>query len=249
VSVVVVNESMARTLWPGQSPIGKRLAGASGGDMRPTVVGVVSDVRFPATVNRQTTPYQMYFPLGQGPVPTSVVLLRASPGRNPAALGAELARAVAEIDPALPAVEAMTPGAMVERTFANFTAMGWIVLGFAGLGLVLSGLGVYGLFAGYVAERTQEIGVRMALGAQAQQVLRLMLAKGLRLAALGVGLGLLGALSLGPVLTAAVEALPTRDPVVLTALTGALLAVALFACWLPARRAARVDPMVALRSE
>jgi ABC-type antimicrobial peptide transport system permease subunit len=138
---------------------------------------------------------------------------------------------------------------MVERTFANFTAMGWIVLGFAGLGLVLSGLGVYGLFAGYVAERTQEIGVRMALGAQAQQVLRLMLAKGLRLAALGVGLGLLGALSLGPVLTAAVEALPTRDPVVLTALTGALLAVALFACWLPARRAARVDPMVALRSE
>jgi ABC-type antimicrobial peptide transport system permease subunit len=76
-----------------------------------------------------------------------------------------------------------------------------------------------------------------------------MLAKGLRLAALGVGLGLLGALSLGPVLTAAVEALPTRDPVVLTALTGALLAVALFACWLPARRAARVDPMVALRSE
>ena len=127
---------------------------------------------------------------------------------------------------------------MVERAFANFTAMGWIVLAFAGLGLVLSGLGVYGLFAGYVAERTREIGVRMALGAEAGQVLGLMLAKGLRLAALGVGLGLLGALSIGPVLTAAVEALPTRDPVVLMALAAALVAVALFACWLPARRAA-----------
>ena len=161
----------------------------------------------------------MYYSLLQGPpLMSSVIVLRARPGTRPEDLGADLARAIAEIDPAVPAVEVLTPRAMVARSFANFTAMGWIVFAFAGLGLVLSGLGVYGLFAGFVAERTQEIGVRMALGAQAQQVLGLMLGKGLRLAALGVGLGLLGALSLGPVLTAAVEALPTRDPVVLTAL-------------------------------
>jgi predicted permease len=247
---IIINDGMARALWPGQSPIGKRIAHADGGPLRGTVVGVVPDVRFPASLNRPTTPYLMYYSLQQGPpLVSSVVVVRPRPGTRPEALGAELARAIAEVDPAVPAVEVLTPRAMVERTFANFTAMGWIVFAFAGLGLILSGLGVYGLFAGLVAERTREIGVRMALGAQAQQVLRLMLAGGLRLAALGVGLGLLGALSLGPVLTAAVEALPTRDPVVLTVLAAALVSVALLACWLPARKAARVDPMVALRSE
>jgi putative ABC transport system permease protein len=248
--VVIINQSMAKNFWPARSPIGKRVAMGNDGAFRATVVGVVSDVRFPSSLSRPITPYQMYFSLQQGPsVMSSVVMLRPHPGMKPEALGAELRRIVAEVDPALPALEVTSPRAMVDQTFANFTAMGWIVLGFAGLGLVLSGLGVYGLFAGFIAERTQEIGVRMALGAQARQVLGLMLGKGLRLAALGVGLGLLGALALGPVLTAAVETLPTRDPVVLTALTAALLAVALFACWLPARRAARVDPMVALRSE
>jgi predicted permease len=248
-AVVIINESMARQIWPGQSPLGRRLAWAGGGPVRATIVGVVSDVRFPALLRRPASPYQMYFPLRQETSPSVVVLLRASPRMKPDALTADLRRVVAELDPALPAIEPLTPRAMVDRHFANFTAMGWIVLAFAGLGLVLSGLGVYGLFAGYVAERTREIGVRMALGAEARQVLRLMLAKGFRLAALGVALGLVGALSIGPVLTAAVEALPTRDPVVLATLATALVAVALFACWLPARRAAAVDPMVALRSE
>ena len=127
--------------------------------------------------------------------------------------------------------------------------MGWIVFAFAGLGLLLAGLGVYGLFAGFVVERTREIGVRVALGAQPRQVLRLMLGKGLRLAALGAGLGGLGALAVGPVLPPAVAALPTRDPVVLAALAAA--ADRRGAVRLLAARAAGGGggPMVALRSE
>ena len=213
-------------------------------------MGVVADVRFPAVLKHVRTPYQTYFPLSQEAAWSITVAARpAGPQLPAAALGADLRRVVAELDPALPLIEPMTARQRVDRAFANFSVMGWILFAFAGLGLLLSGLGVYGLFAGYVAERTQEIGVRMALGAGAGQVLALMLGKGLRLAVLGVGFGLLGALAVGPLLTAAVEVLPSGDAALVTVLALVLVAVALLACWLPARRAAAVDPMVALRSE
>jgi putative ABC transport system permease protein len=246
---VIVSETMAGQLWPGQSAIGKRLTPVGGDPDWWTVVGVVADVRFPAVL-RHGPRYQAYFPFEKlAPWSITVSARPASTQLSPPALGADLRRLVAELDPALPLIDPMTPRMRVERALANFTLMGWLLFGFAGLGLLLCGLGVYGLFSGYVAERTQEIGVRMALGARAGQVLAMMLAKGLRLAVLGAALGLLGALAVGPVLTAAVEVLPTGGPLVITVVALLLVAVAVFACWLPARRAARVDPMVALRSE
>jgi hypothetical protein len=112
-------------------------------------------------------------------VPLSfIIVVRAQDGLHPQALAGELRRAVADVDPALPIFEPMSARAQVTRYLSNFSIMGWILFALAGMGLFLSALGVYGLFSGFVAERTREIGVRMALGAQAAEVLRLVLGKG-----------------------------------------------------------------------
>jgi putative ABC transport system permease protein len=120
---------------------------------------------------------------------------------------------------------------------------------FAALGVLLAGLGVYGLFSGFVAERTRELGVRLALGAQRGQVLALVLRRGLRLASVGAGAGVLGALAVVPFLRAIAFELPAPEPAAVVLLPLLLVAVALFACWLSARRATSVDPMVALRHD
>jgi predicted permease len=247
-AAVIVNEALARQFWPGQNAVGKRLANATGAPAWRTVVGVVSDVRFPANLKQPETTYQAYFPLHHAPLAFTVAL-RASGALPPEALVASLRGAVAELDPALPVTEAMSARARVESYLSNFTLMGWILSGMAALGLLLAALAVYGLFSGFVAERRREIGVRMALGAQRSEVMRLMLAKGLRLALLGAGLGLAGAMMMARLLRSAMAELPTSDPAAVLVLAVALVAVALLACWVPARQAASLDPMVAMRSD
>jgi predicted permease len=246
--VVVVSELMARQLWPGQSALGKRLGdvwSAPGAAPRwMTVVGVISDVRFAASLNLPGGRYQIYHPLRAAP--GAMIALRTR--GDPPAL-ADVRRVLSELDSEVPLYAVLTGRALVDRSITNFSLMAWTLLGFATLGLVLSALGVYGLFAGYVVERTQEIGVRMALGAEAGQVLRLVLGKGLRVALLGGAMGVAGASLAGQLLRAAASGLPAHEPAVVAALALVLVAVALFACWLPARRAAALDPMVALRQE
>jgi putative ABC transport system permease protein len=248
--VAIVDEAMARELWPGQSALGKRVGGAQGdpakSDQWKTIVGVVADTRPAATLTPAETDYQVYYPLAQVTDGALAVLRTRGP---PAALAADLRRAVADVDPSLAVYEVHTARELVDRSLVNYALLAWTLLGFAGLGLALSALGVYGLFAGYVVERTREIGVRMALGAQAGQVLRLVLRKGLRLALAGGAMGVAGALIVGPVLTSIAPELPAHDPLAVIGLALVLIAVALFACWLPARRAAAMDPMVALRSD
>jgi ABC-type antimicrobial peptide transport system permease subunit len=124
-----------------------------------------------------------------------------------------------------------------------------LLTAFAGLGLLLAALGTYGVIAGFVGQRTNEIGVRMALGAQLRDVLWLVLGKGLRLTAVGLGIGIVGSIGLARVLVSLAPGLRTSQPAVFLSVSGLLLAVAFIACWLPARQAARVDPMAALRSE
>ncbi len=235
-SVVIINETMARVFWPGESPLGKRVDNDE-------IVGVVNAVRFPANPVEIKTRYQTYRPLAQQPGLSLAVAVR---GRVSAE---SLRRAVAELDPDLPVGEAGTALAEVGRSFDNLAVGGKIFGGFALLGLLLAGLGIYGVIAGFVARRTHEIGVRMALGAQISSVLGLVVGKGLRLSILGLAIGLLGAFGVARLLASVAPDLPGADPANLIFPAATLLLVALLACWLPARRAARVDPLVALRWE
>jgi predicted lysophospholipase L1 biosynthesis ABC-type transport system permease subunit len=247
--VVIINEAMARSLWPGQSAIGKHLGDPRGDPARPpqwaTVVGVVSDARFVATLTAPVSAYQIYDVIRS---PSNAMVLLRTRGAPEAAAG-DLRRVLAGIDSEASVDEVLSARALANRALGNFSLLAWTLFAFATLGLVLSALGVYGLFAGYVAQHTREIGVRMALGAQAVQVQRMVLGKGLRLALLGGVLGVAGAMAVVPLLRSVAAELPARDPTAIVVLAMSLIAVALFACWLPARRAAGLDPMVALRSE
>jgi putative ABC transport system permease protein len=254
IPAVVVNERLAQELWPGSSAIGKRIALAVDDPSAPdsfkawrTIVGVVSDIRYPGGVEDQRTRYQVYSPIRQAS-PREVTISLRAPSSPQAQVGA-LRAAVAELDPGLVLKAVQSVRQQVDLELANYALMGRVIFAFALLGLLLAALGVYGLFSGFVAERTREIGVRVALGARPGQVVTLVLQKGLRLAAAGALVGMLGAFMAAPALRAVAYELPEHEPVTIALLAGALVVVALFACWLPARRAAALEPMAALRQE
>jgi len=167
----------------------------------------------------------------------------------PAALTESLRRAVAEVDPDLAVDDVGTVRQFIEQQQRNLLLVGQILGGFALLGLVLAAIGLYSVISHTVAQRTGEFGIRLALGARPASVLGLVLKHGLGLAALGAGIGLVGAFGLGRVLGSLMPRLGGADPVALAGVSAVLLAVALIACWLPARRATKVDPMKTLRSE
>ncbi|HMJ90660.1 MAG TPA: ABC transporter permease [Candidatus Acidoferrum sp.] len=246
--VVIINEAMARRFWPNESPLGKRIG--SGDTKNPDwqeIVGVVSDTRFPANLVGPDTRFQSYRPLAQDPRRWLVIELRTEGSAE--SLTPALRRTIAEIDPDLPVFEIQTVRQRVDQTLANGALISVLLGAFAVLGLVLAAVGIYGVISYSVAQRTGEIGIRMALGAQRSDVLRLVLQHGLRLSLLGVLIGFIGALAVVRLLTTAVPEMPSRDPITFAALSLTLIAVALMACWLPARRATQVDPMEALRHE
>jgi len=239
-AVTIVNESFARACWPNSSAVGKRL-GQPGDWLE--IVGVVADVRAATDPSEPTSRFQCYRPLAQDPQTGLAVAVRGN------VTGETLRRAVAELDHDLPLSEAGSVRATVGRHFDQVSVAGWLLAAFAGLGLLLAALGTYGVVAGFVGQRTQEIGVRMALGAQIRDVLWLVLGRGLRLTTVGLGVGLIGSLGLVRVLLSLTPGLKANSLAVLLTVCGLLLLVAFLACWLPARRASRVNPMVALRSE
>jgi predicted permease len=247
-AVIIINETMARHFWPGESPIGKRIGNPAADDRDwREIVGVVSDVRFAANFSQPDTRFQIYKPLAQEPRGFLVAALRsAGPTET---LASSLRVAVAQIDSDQPVYEAGSARQLVERILKNYTLTGWLLASFAGLGLLLAGVGIYGMIAGFVTQRTGEIGIRMALGAQLRNVLWLVLGQGLRLAGWGTAIGLTGAFALARLLAAVAPELPASEPMTIVSVAGLLIAVALVACWLPARRAARVNPMTALRME
>jgi predicted permease len=238
--VVIVNETLARAHWPNGSALGKRI-GAPGAWQE--IVGVVGDVRAATDPGEPTTRFQSYRPLAQDSQSGLAIAVRGKVTAD------TLRRAVAELDPDLPLSEAGSVKTTVGQFLGQAAVAGWLLTAFAGLGLLLAALGTYGVIAGFVGQRTNEIGVRMALGAQLRDVLWLVLGKGLRLTAVGLGIGIVGSIGLARVLVSLAPGLRTSQPAVFLSVSGLLLAVAFIACWLPARQAARVDPMAALRSE
>ncbi len=245
--VAVINETMARQFWPGESAVGKRIGSPDPKEREWTeVIGVVRDVGFIASFGLPDTRFQVYRPLIQEPWGYLTITLRAE---APETLAEPLRRAVAEIDPDLPVVDVRTIIQTVEHAQHNFRALNQMLAGFAMLGLVLAGIGLYGVISALVAQRTQEFGIRLALGAQTRDVLWLVLGKSIWLTTLGSAFGLAGAVVLAVLLGKLMPGLPGFDPLTLAAIVILQLVVGITACFLPARRATTVDPIIALRAE
>ncbi len=245
--VIVINESLARALWPNGSAIGKRIGSMdSGKPYWAQVIGVVRDVDGAANTRHPSTPFQIYKPLAHEPWSGVWMVLR---GPAPAALGETLRRAVAEVDADLAATGIGTVRQFVDYQQHNLFLAAKTLTGFALVGLVLAAVGLYGVISNLVAQRTGEFGIRLALGAQPADVLGLVLRHGLRLCTVGAAIGLAGAVALGKLLAALMPRVASVDLVALFAVTVTLFLTALGACWIPGRRATKVDPMIALRAE
>jgi putative ABC transport system permease protein len=249
--VAIVNEAWVRKYFPGQDVLGKRLRFGYSEDKTPfeqwrTIVGVVADTHDFGLDQR--SPAVFYLPQPQLAENEMVVLVRAS-GGNPARTAQELRAALAAIDPAQPVDWAEPFADRVGAALAPRRFPLQLLAVFAALALVLSALGIYGVTSYAFSQRTREIGVRIAIGAQARDVLGMVMGRALRLAGAGLGLGLLVALAGARVLSAQLYGISERDPLTYAGISWLLVAVAVIASWLPARRATWVDPAVALRAE
>jgi predicted permease len=240
---IVINETLATRFFSGEDPIGRRMNFCSL-DPKPcwfSIIGIVGNVHQFGLDAGPT--YDAYFTGGW----TQHLVIRTS--SDPGAIAAAVRKAVHRVDPSLPVTEVITLDGLLSRSVSprRFAA---ILIGLlAGLALVLSAVGIYGVMSYTVGQRTQEIGVRMALGAQPRHMLALVLGRGARLALAGIAAGLLGALALTHYLASLLFGIPDKDPATFAAVAAVLLLVALVACYVPARRAMKVDPMVALRYE
>jgi putative ABC transport system permease protein len=237
--VALISQALARRYWQGQDPLGARVS--VDGATWATVVGVVGDVRADSI---QKEPYpQLYFPFTQAP--RRMMFLTVRTAGEPMSLVGALRREVTALDPDLPLSDVLTMEQRFGRAVAKLRVNVLLLGGFAVVALLLAGIGIYGVISQLVAQRTREIGIRMALGAKPGDVLRLMIRQGLAPALAGIALGLVAAW-VGSSLLYGVSA---KDPLSFLLLPVFLIGVVPFAAWLPARRATRVDPAEALRQE
>jgi predicted permease len=242
--VVIINETFARRHFPGEDPIGRTLITGMG-QLPSQVVGVVADVR---STGLNTPPEADYFlPALQRPETFTNILVRTNV--SPAAMAPVVRDALRAVDPDLPLLEPQTLSTRIAQTIADRKLALALLAGFAALALVIASLGVYSVMAHLVAFRTNEIGIRMALGASPGAVMRMVLSHGRRLTLLGIVLGIAGAFLVSRLMQQALFEVNPADPLIYLAVAAMLLAVSEFASWLPARRATRIDPVIALRAE
>jgi putative ABC transport system permease protein len=251
--VAMVSQSFAQRYLSGEDPLSqsvmipKMLPGQPPGQPIPhRIVGVFADVANGTRVSDKDTP-AIYLPFAQNPFPYIGMVVRTAD--DPGALEQQLRKTVAETDPAVTLGQTQTMREIVNLNLKGDRFSMSLFAAFAVLALLLAALGIYGVMAFAVSRRTHEIGVRMALGAEKRDVVALMVHGGMKLALTGAALGLAGAFVLGHVMRATLYGVETMDVASFLAVTVLLLGVALLASWLPARRSARIDPMVALREE
>jgi len=244
-AVVVINTSMAKKYFPGENPLGKHLHVVAHGDADYEIVGVVADTLHQVG---QPTRETMYFPIlnGQSDVGLTLAVRTAS---DPLAISIAVQKLIAELDPQLPVSDVFTMQQIIERSLGNASLSASLVLGFAVLSLILASVGLYGVLSYLTTQRTGEIGVRLALGARREQVVRLVLGDGLRPALYGLALGLAASLGAVRLIQSMLYGTRPLDPAIFAAVAATLLAVAVVACLIPAWRASRIDPMQALRTE
>ena len=244
----VVNESMAKHFWPTGSAIGRRL-GVKGGDGKVTwreIIGVVADADDPIAFTEPTTHMQYYTTMTHGPWAWFQIAVR---GSNPGHFANDLRRAVADVSPDVAARFVWTVQDMRDQYLHNVVVINGVLLAFALLGLALASIGLYGIVSNNVSQRTSEFGIRLALGARPADVLRIVLRQSLRLTLIGLVLGAVGSYVLGLALRPSLGFIIAQNYFILVGTTLVIFAVALFATWIPARRATRVDPVEALRAE
>jgi len=245
--VTIIDERLAREYWPKEDPIGKRIRFGPPEDNEPwhTIVGVVREVKHDRL--DASTRMSVYLPFAQMPIGGSSLAIRSA-GRPENITGAVRAQ-LRELDPDLPLTQVRPMTEVVARSVWQprlYTALFGV---FAAVALILATVGIYGVMSYAVTQRTREIGLRMALGAERKDVLKLVVGHGVVITAIGIGAGLAAAVGLTRLMSSLLFGVTTTDPITFAAVSVVLAGVALGACFVPAMRAARVDPMVALRYE
>jgi len=243
--VAIISETMAKRFFPGEDPLGKRIHITSGPEKWREIVGIVGDTKHYGLDGDPLA--QMYEPFAQQSFPFFNLVLRAPHARPD--LAAAVRAAIRSLDPDQPVYGFASMEAQLGRSVARprFAALLFAV--FSGVALILAAIGIYGVMSYSVSQRTGEIGIRMALGAQRRDVLRLVFGEGARLVALGLGGGVVGALLLTRFIASMLFGVSAYDPLTFVAIATLLALVALFACLVPLRRATRINPLDALRAE
>jgi putative ABC transport system permease protein len=243
--VLIVNEKMARQLWPGQSPLGRRITIWRDEKFPREIVGVVGDTK--ASLDNDSG-QQMYVPYAQDSTWSVMSLVIRTKG-DPTNISGAVRNEIRMLDKGIPVFNVRTMNTVLMTSVGPRRTPMLLLSAFAGVALLLAMIGTYGVTAYYVTQRTQEIGIRIALGAQIGDVLRLVLKSGMALALLGVVVGLVGAFGLTRLMTSLLFGVNPTDAITFITVSLGLLITALIACYVPAWRATKVDPLVALRYE
>ncbi|MEP7272054.1 MAG: ABC transporter permease [Acidobacteriota bacterium] len=243
--VALINEATAKQFFAGRNPVGTRF-GYGAGDVKfdTEIIGVVKDNR-QVTVRQETRPF-VYEPYSQR-AGLGAVTFYVRTSQDPAGIGPALRRTVAALDPNLPVFDLKTMEQVVGENLFGERLMAILSICFGVLAALLAAIGLYGVLAYWVVQRTQEIGIRVALGASGRDIRALVLGQGMRLTAVGIVLGIIGAVSLSRLVSSMLFGISAMDPITIAGVAILFLLVALLACYIPARRATRVDPLIALR--
>lgn len=248
VPVVIISNAMAREFWPGEDPIGKQVGLRSSRFPLMNIIGVVADVKHLSL--RESAGPEMYVPFTQKPYPSMLRMHIVLRGKNDAAsLTGSVRAALARIDPDLPVAKVTTLKTLVDNSLVQPRFSMLLIGSFAIIALLLACIGIYGVISYSVVQRTQEIGIRLAVGAQPGQVVRMILSQGLRLAGLGIVIGFLAALGISRIMRSFLYGVQPTDVFTFAGVTLLLVVVAFLASYLPARRANLIDPLTAIRYE
>jgi len=242
--VAIIDEPLARRYWPGGEALGKRIE-TSGDQQWMTIVGIVSGVNT-NDLAEEKQPH-LYRLMAQNPAARAVLAIRAS--GSPTAALPTIRDAIKQLDPDLPIYQVRSMTEIVGQSLTTQRLMNLLLTAFAVLAMLLAAVGIYGTMSVYVGSRTKEFGIRLALGAQPNALLLSVLRQGLLLTIAGVAVGIAGALALTQTIKSLLFEVSATDPLVFAGIPMLLVIVALLACYVPARRSARVDPLIALRYE